>query len=635
MKVPSTTPPRGDILIVDDTPDNLRLLSTMLTERGYKVRSVINGPMALMGTKAAPPDLILLDINMPEMNGYEVCQCLKSDRQTCDIPVIFISALDEALDKVRAFETGGVDYITKPFQVEEVLARVENQLTLRQLQRQLQEKNTRLQQEIRDRTAAEMKVRQLNAELEERVRQRTAQLEASNQALEKEISERRHAQDQLLYLALHDALTGLPNRALFMKQLEDDLQRTQREEKYCFAVLFLDCDRFKLVNDSLGHLVGDQLLIEIAHRLVDCLHTTDTLARMGGDEFAILLKDVTDINTASRIVEYIQAKLVQPFQLDEREIFINASIGIVLGTPNYEKPEHLLRDADTAMYRAKALGKARHQVFDAEMHAHALELLQLENDLRRAVERNEFVVHYQPIVCLSTGRISGFEALVRWCHPEQGFISPGFFIPTAEETGLIVPIGQWVLREACQQMQRWRQNNEMGGAAHLQTISVNLSPKQFSQLDLLKDIDQILQETGLMGSDLKLEITEGAIMENAESAAVLLQQLKERQIQLSIDDFGTGYCSLSYLHRFPVDTLKIDRSFVSRIGQAGENLEIVQAVVALADNLGMDPIAEGVETSNQLAHLRALNCEFGQGYFFAEPLDRDTATLTLTTDPKW
>jgi len=635
MKVPSTPPPRGDILIVDDTPDNLRLLSTMLTERGYKVRSVINGSMALMGTKAAPPDLILLDINMPEMNGYEVCQCLKSDRQTCDIPVIFISALDEALDKVRAFETGGVDYITKPFQVEEVLARVENQLTLRQLQRQLQEKNTRLQQEIRDRTAAEMKVRQLNAELEDRVCQRTAQLEASNQALEKEISERRHAQDQLLYLALHDALTGLPNRALFMKQLEDDLQRTQREEKYCFAVLFLDCDRFKLVNDSLGHLVGDQLLIAIAHRLVACLPAADTLARMGGDEFAILLKDVTDISTASRIVEYIQAQLTQPFQLDEREIFINASIGIVLGTPNYEKPEHLLRDADTAMYRAKALGKARHQVFDAEMHAHALELLQLENDLRRAVERNEFVVHYQPIVCLSTGRIAGFEALVRWCHPERGFVSPGLFIPTAEETGLILPIGQWVLREACQQMQRWRQTNRVGGAAHLQTISVNLSPKQFSQPDLLKDIDQILQETGLVGSDLKLEITEGAIMENAESAAVLLQQLKERQIQLSIDDFGTGYCSLSYLHRFPVDTLKIDRSFVSRIGQAGENLEIVQAVVALADNLGMDAIAEGVETSNQLTHLRVLNCEFGQGYFFSEPLDRDTATLTLTTDPQW
>lgn len=634
MNSPSLDP-KADILIVDDLPDNLRLLSAMLTERGYKVRSAINGAIALMASQAAPPDLILLDINMPEMTGYEVCQKLKSIATTQAIPVIFISALDEAWDKVKAFSVGGVDYITKPFQLEEVVARVENQLTLCRLRLQLEQQNAQLQQEIRDRAAAEATVRQLNAELEERVQQRTAQLETANQSLEEEITERKRAQDQLLYLALHDALTGLPNRALFLKQLGKALDRAKQDSGYQFALLFLDCDRFKVINDSLGHLTGDLLLISIAHRLRDSLDAEATLSRLGGDEFAILLERISGVENARQVAEHLQHALSAPFPLEDREIFINASIGIVLGNSNYNKPDHLLRDADTAMYQAKAQGKARYQIFDSEMHDRALARLQLETDLRRAIDRQELRLHYQPIISLTSGTIRSMEALVRWHHPDRGLISPGLFIPSAEETGLIVPIGQWVLQEACQQFCRWQTQGLAGENGLLKTISVNLSTKQLAQPDLLEKIDAVLQETGIPGHCLKLEITESSIMEQENRVAPLLKQLKERQIQLSIDDFGTGYSSLSYLHRFPVDTLKIDQSFVRRLDEQNENIEIIRTIVDLADHLNMDAIAEGIETPEQLDQLRALRCECGQGYFFSKPVDVATISQILAASPSW
>jgi diguanylate cyclase (GGDEF)-like protein len=600
---------KGDILLIDDTPDNLRLLTSVLSEQGYKVRSVINGEMGLMGATAAPPDLILLDINMPDMDGYEVCQRLKQGHATADIPVIFVSAIDETLDKVKAFSVGGVDYITKPFQVQEVLARVKNHLNLRNLQQRL---------------------RSLNNDLEVRVQQRTAELEGLNQTLQQEIAERKQIEARLQHLAWHDPLTNLPNRALLMRRLQAVLKPTNPEDSVDFALMFIDCDRFKTVNDSLGHLVGDQLLVAIAQRLQAQLLPHQTLMRLGGDEFTILVQPIRQMCDVTRLAELLQDTMLVPFKIQGREIFMSVSIGIVFSAPHYRHPQDILRDADTAMYQAKAEGKACYRIFTQSMHAHAVRRLHLETDLRRAIENQEFSIQYQPIVALANQTIVNFEALIRWWHPEQGFISPADFIPIAEETGLIIPLGEWVLRQTCQQFQTWQQRfqdlQQQGRSlpvSRFPSVSVNLSVRQFAQPGLIERIDQILADTGLDSQSLKLEITESAIMDYSSSAMEILQQLKARHIQLSIDDFGTGYSSLSYLHRFPVDTLKIDRSFVSRIGEHGENLEIIRAIAALAKSLNISIVAEGVETHYHHTYLHSLGCEFGQGYFFYKPMTPD------------
>lgn len=600
-----------DILIVDDTPANLRVLDAMLTAQGYNVRKALNGSIALRACQAVLPNLILLDIMMPDMDGYEVCQRLKASEKTCKIPVIFLSALDDVFDKVKAFGAGGVDYITKPFQFEEVLVRVQNQLALRE---------------------AEIEILKLNAQLEQRVKERTYQLEIANQELVEEMKERKQLQNQLLYLALHDPLTGLPNRTLFMERLEKALQCAKEQPGYQFAVLFLDCDRFKVINDSLGHLVGDELLIALAHRLKSFLSDADTLSRLGGDEFAILLENVAGIDIAAQVAEQIIQQLAIPFQLSRFEVFVNASIGIVLGNLYDEKPEYLLRDADTAMYRAKALGKARYHVFDAAMHQEAFALLQLENDLQRAINQEEFLVYYQPIVKLDTGKITGFEALVRWQHPTRGRISPAEFIPVAEETGLIISIDTWVLRQACHQLSLWQKRQLSDEPL---SISVNLSVRQFSQTNLIEQVDQILQETQLSPSSLKLEITESAIMENNHSAMTILQQLRERKIQLVMDDFGTGYSSLSYLHCFPLNALKIDQSFVRRIDENQEEIGLIPAIIGIAHSMGMKVVAEGIETSEQLSQLRSLKCDFGQGYLFSKPLENELILDLISAAPQW
>lgn len=586
-----------DILIVDDTPDNLHLLSRMLTRQGYNVRKALSGPMALTAVQTVAPDLILLDIMMPEMDGYEVCQNLKADAKTAEIPIIFLSALDDVLDKVKGFQVGGVDYITKPFQFEEVLIRVQNQLALR---------------------AAELEIRVLNAELEARVKERTQELEATN--------------TQLLEMALHDSLTGLPNRALLMTDLRRSIHQAKANLNYQFAVLFLDCDRFKVVNDSLGHLVGDELLILIAHRLSCYVKPQNTLARLGGDEFAILLTEIPNFHDVTTLSDQILQCFSQPFNLERHEIFMNASIGIVIGNCEYNEPEYLLRDADTAMYRAKALGKGQYHLFDPVMHTAALERLQLETDLRRGIEQEELVVHYQPIVSLITGRISGFEALVRWRHPKRGLIPPGLFIPIAEETGLITAIGYWVLSESCHQLRTWQQQNSIDPNLF---VSVNLSVKQFAQPNLLEQIDQVLEHSQLSPDCLKLEITESAIMDNHQDVATILKELRKRRILISIDDFGTGYSSLSYLHSFPVDTLKIDKSFVQRLNLTSENIGLIPVIISLAKTMNMNVIAEGIELPEQLKILRELNCGLGQGYFFAKPLPGEELINLLSLTPRW
>jgi diguanylate cyclase (GGDEF)-like protein/PAS domain S-box-containing protein len=429
--------------------------------------------------------------------------------------------------------------------------------------------------------------------------------------------------------ALYDPLTGLANRTLFLDQLERALQEAQSQKDYLLAVLFIDCDRFKIVNDSLGHLIGDQLLIQVAHRLSACLRAGDVVARLGGDEFAVLLENIKGTSHATNVARRLNEALQQSFEVMGHTIYLSASIGVAFNSQKYCQAEDLLRNADTAMYRAKALGKDRYEVFNDSMYAQAQARLQWETFLRQAVERCEFELHYQPIVSLARDRVVGFEALLRWQHPERGLIFPGDFIPLAEETGLIIPISEWILYEACRQMQVWQQQLSL---SHPLTVSVNLSRKQFSQPHLADLVAQILQETELDPKSLKLEVTETAIMDQPEETAIaLLSQLKELGLYLSVDDFGIGYSSLSCLHSFPIDSLKIDRSFMSNIDIRGKNATIVQAIITLAHSLNIDVTAEGVETTRQLAHLQALQCDYAQGYFFAKPLSADAVPCWLAS----
>ncbi len=446
-----------------------------------------------------------------------------------------------------------------------------------------------------------------------------------------DVSDRKWAEERLVHDALHDTLTGLPNRALFTTLLDRAVIRLKRRRDTRFAVLFLDVDRFKNVNDSLGHMVGDQLLVEVARRLGACVRPEDTVARLGGDEFTILLEDIHDSADAIQVAERIQAEFISPVLVGSHEVFTSASIGIALSDVHYLRPEEVLRDADTAMYRAKSRGRARHEVFDADMHRTAVSLLRLETDLRRALERHEFGLAYQPVVSVATGRVSGLEALLRWHHPERGLVSPQEFIRVAEETGQIVPIGQWVLREACRQMHAWRAVTN----GHPVAVSVNLSPRQFGDPALVETVAGALADTGLPASGLRLEITESILMDHAEASVRLLTRLKELGVQVEVDDFGTGYSSLGYLHRFPLDALKVDRSFVNRVEVDAENREIVRTIVTLARNLSMAVVAEGVETEGQRAYLEGLGCDAMQGYLFAGPLEPGGVEALLKSGRRW
>jgi diguanylate cyclase (GGDEF)-like protein len=432
-----------------------------------------------------------------------------------------------------------------------------------------------------------------------------------------DISERKLAEKKLHHAAFYDSLTDLPNRALFTEHLQLAIKRTKQQQNHLYAVLFLDVDRFKNVNDSLGHDIGDQLLISVARRLEKCIRMEDMVSRFGGDEFAVLLNGLKNLTDAVTTAERIQDELALPFNLAGHEVFCGGSIGVAFSTLGYTQSEEILRDADTAMYRAKEQGKGRFEIFDKVMHSRAILRLQLENDLRKAVEREEFEVYYQPVVDMQTRGISGFEALVRWHHPERGMVFPGDFIPVAEETDLIIPIGNWVLLESCRQVREWQ--TKWNFPVPL-TISVNLSGKQFKQSDLVEQIKQILYQTKLDPQSLRLEITESIVMDNAETATAMLRQLRSLGIQLSIDDFGTGYSSLSYLHRFPVNILKVDRSFVNRMAIDEESLGIVETIIALAGKLKMKVVAEGVETEDQCEQLRKFKCEYGQGYLFSKPV---------------
>lgn len=442
----------------------------------------------------------------------------------------------------------------------------------------------------------------------------------------RDLTERKLLELRLQHEAFHDALTGLPNRTLCLDRITQALERSKRRENYHYAVIFLDLDRFKLINDSLGHCAGDQLLSRVAKRLQETVRSLDTVARLGGDEFVVLLEEISTVREAIRIVKRLRNAVLRPFDLSGQDVHISASIGIVLSPALYDHPEDLLRNANIAMHRAKALGRNRFKVFHTRMLEEAVRQMRLESDLRLAMEREEFVLLYQPILSLQNGRVTALEALLRWNHPAKGLLCPCDFLSVAEDTGLLVPLGEWVLREACARMTAWREENE---EARNLTINVNLSLKQLRHPNLAERLSAILNETGLPPACLKLEVPENALMDNPEVAVIVLGRLKALGVQLSVDDFGAGYSSLSYLQRFPIDTLKVDRSFISRMEEGPRNREVVRAVIALAHGLNLDVVAEGVEVEEQRSLLTALECEKGQGFLFSRPVDKEIAGQLL------
>ncbi len=437
-------------------------------------------------------------------------------------------------------------------------------------------------------------------------------------ALQAQIEERKNAEAQLLYDAFHDTLTGLPNRALFVDRLEHVITSSKRGPDLVYAVLFLDLDRFKVINDTLGHLIGDHLLVAVGERIAACLRPGDTVARLGGDEFGVLLEGIKGPGDAQQIADRIQNSLRGTLDVDGHEVFITASVGIAVRSERYQRPEQVLRDADIAMYQAKLKGKACSEIFDAEMHGSVVDRLQLEADLRRAVEHGEeFLLHFQPIVALRTNRLIGLEALVRWRQPARGLLQASDFVPLAEESGMIVPIGEWAIKAACTQLRDWQEHvPALAGV----TMSVNFSGRQFRRPDVVETLRRIVRESGVDPRLVAVEVTESVIMDDVEASAAKLARLRDMGIQIHVDDFGTGYSSLSYLHRFPITAVKIDRSFVTGLPSHPESEEVIKAIVSIAESLDFDVIAEGVEGEAHVARLEELRCRYGQGYFLSRPM---------------
>lgn len=600
------------ILIVDDNINDLEVLTDALNRKGYEIRSIENGITALKVAESIIPDLILLDTKTSDLDGYQVCQRLKSNLPTKDIPVIFTSASDEASDKAKAFEVGGVDYLIKPFTLLEAIAKLENNLAIGKAKAQIGQFDRALAEKVAERTL-ELTLANQN-------------LAATNQQLQQKIWQWQQAQERLIQNALYDSLTGLPNRTLLLERIDRALERSKRNPGYLFAILFIDLDRLKIVNDSWGHLVGDKLLVAAAQLLSEDIRSVDTVARLGGDEFVILLGDINSLMDATLVGDRLLEKFEKAFNIDDRAVYAGASIGITLNSPGYESSIEILRDADAAMYRAKEKGKGRYEVFDRQMHLQTLETIELEHDLRLALTNREFSLCYQPIVALDDCSIIGFEALIRWQHPTRGWISPSKFIPIATNAGLIVSIGDWVLARTCQQLANWQKKYaDIPKIANL-VVSINVASQQVAEPNYIKKLDRILVETGINPSCLQLEIAESMLSDPNINIQQTLLQIKRRNIKLSIDDFGTGYSSLSCLHRLSIDTLKIDRSFI-KIDRGGR--EIVNTIITLARTLKIKAIAEGVETRQQLQQLKMLGCKFVQGYFFAEPLKAQAVELTI------
>ena len=676
------------ILIVDDNLTNLEVMSKTLSDAGYEVAIALSGERAIRQIQNGPPDLILLDIMMAGIDGYETCQLIKKNSEWASIPIIFMTALADTSNKVKGFELGAVDYITKPFQEQELLARVKTHLRLKQTEMHLRESEARIERILNSleevvwsatldlsqfiflnpavkkifgcsaneliaaphlwfdmvhpedkallKQAFQLLKTQSSISLEYRIFNTTgnmrwlkirAQIDGGyteGQAdrvdgIIIDISDQKYVENQLIYEANHDNLTGLANRNSFIFQVNQLLNSFKKCPRENFAVLFIDLNRFKSINDSLGHHIGDQLLQQVAKRLQQSLRPFDLIARLGGDEFTVLLKNLSNPEDSITILERIHSQLNEAFEIEDQILFTSASIGLVIASSNYSSAEELLRDADIAMYQAKKRGKSCSQLFKHSMHIETVRHLELERDLRLALNRQEITLQYQPIVDLQTQRMIGFEALARWKHPQKGYIAPGVFIPIAEESSLIVSLGEQVLWQACSQLKQWKTRFP---EVSTYTMSVNLSGRQLQSPGFIDTLDEILNVNEIPGHQLILEITESLLIDNHKSLLTLFNSLSERGIKLSLDDFGIGYSSLSYLHCFPLNELKIDRSFISRIENDIQSHAIVKTIIGLAYILNMSVVAEGLETLEQLEHLKTLNCNKAQGYLFSKPLTK-------------
>lgn len=612
------------VLIIDDTPANLGVVVEHLEDHGYRVTVAQEGDEGLRRAESFQPDLILLDVMMPGIDGFETCRRLKASGRTRDIPVIFMTASAETHDKINGFAVGGVDYITKPFQMDEVLARVTTHLALRVAQKRLAEQNVQLQQEVGMRQKAETALQDANDALEERVTQRTVELVQTNRSLKREIAERKQAEGRMSFMAHHDALTGLPNRTLLEDRLNQAIAQARRHRDEFVALLYIDLDYFKIINDSLGHQIGDRLLQEVASRLQQSVRASDSVARFGGDEYVICLAALTNSNDAAEAAIKTLECLNLPFIIDGHELHVSGSIGISLFPADGTDVTSLIRAADTAMYHAKQKGRENYQFFTASLHEAVQRRVAMTNDLRRAIAQNEFSVYYQPQVDMESGQIFSAEALLRWNQPGKAPISCADFIAIAEETGLILPVGEWVLRQACAQLKRWHDTGHP--AMH---VAVNLSARQFYQPNLTEVVAQVLEEFALPVNALELEITESMLMQPSQDNMTILTQLNGMGVRLSIDDFGTGYSNLSYLQHFPIHGLKIDRSFVIEINRDPHESAIVTAIIAMAHSLHLNVIAEGVDSAEQVAFLKSHGCMAAQGFYYSMPVPAESFSLLL------
>ena len=686
------------VLVADDDPMIRLLAQQALSSSSFQVMQAENGKEALEIFEARTPDLILCDVMMPSVNGFELCSSVRATKQGEHIPIVMMTGLNDSESIQQAFAVGATDFCEKPVNWELLPYKLNYILraasTFSELQvseeryslvargandglwdwdcanelvyfsprwksmlgysedsigNDPQEWISRIHPDDRGIVIAELEAHKNGntSNFESEYRMKTAEdgyrwmmckslavRDENNIAYrmtgsQTDITDRKQSEEKLVFNAVHDALTGLPNRILFLDRLSHCIELSARRKSYSFAVLYLDLNRFKVINDSLGHMLGDQLLVEVGSRIKEVIRKGDTLSRLGGDEFAILCEEIEDISVATSLADRIQKELLKPVDLDGQKVVVGCSIGLTESSIGYERPEDMLRDADTAMYRAKLRAGVGYEIFDLTMHEKAMNVLQIESDIRLALGTEQFEVYYQPIVEIEEDVVSGFEALVRWNHPRRGLLLPDEFIDVAIESRLIVPLGRWVLAQACQQMQSWKDRWE---EASEWTISVNLSAPELAQPDLVSSMYEIIDGSGLHAKYLKIEITETSLIKNSSHALQTMNTLRERGIHLSIDDFGTGHSSFSYLHDFPFDELKIDRTFISELDSRSDKQQIVNAIVSLAHNLGMTVVAEGSASGAIYENLRDASCEYAQGFSIMEPRTASEITRSIAFD---